>query len=66
MDRLALKSVQPSSHLPLRLAWLASLAALAFLGWAAYAWRAEIVAAWPPSARMYATFGVQPLPGRSQ
>lgn len=66
MDRLALHSVRPSSRLPLRVAWLASLAVLAFLGWAAYAWRADIVAAWPPSARMYAAFGVQPLPGRAQ
>jgi hypothetical protein len=66
MDRLALRSVRPPSRLPLRLAWLASLAVLALLGWAAYAWRTEIVTAWPPSARMYVTFGVQPPPGRSQ
>jgi predicted Zn finger-like uncharacterized protein len=66
MDRLALHSVRPASRLPLHLAWLASLAVLAFLGWAAYAWRADIVTAWPPSARMYAPFGVQALPGRAQ
>jgi predicted Zn finger-like uncharacterized protein len=65
MDRLALYSSRPSSRLRLRLAWLASLAVLAVLAWAAYAWRAEIVAAWPPSGRMYAIFGVQPLPDRT-
>jgi predicted Zn finger-like uncharacterized protein len=65
MDRLALHSVRPSSRLRLRLAWLASLTVLVGLAWATYAWRAEIVMAWPPSARMYSVFGVQPLPGRS-
>jgi predicted Zn finger-like uncharacterized protein len=66
MDRLASHSIQPSSRLRLRLAWLTSLAVLAFLGWSAYAWRAEIVAAWPPSDRMYAVFGVEPLASRMQ
>jgi predicted Zn finger-like uncharacterized protein len=65
MDRLALQSARPSSPLRLRLAWLASLVVLALLGWAAYAWRAEIVATWPPSGRMYAIFGVQSLPDRT-
>jgi hypothetical protein len=59
MDRLALESARPSSSPRLHLAWLASLAVLAFLCGAAYAWRAEIITAWPPSARMYALFGVQ-------
>ena len=27
---------------------------------AAYAWRGQIVAEWPPSARAYALFGLQP------
>jgi hypothetical protein len=49
----------------LRLAWLASLALLAVLGWAAYARRAEIVDLWPPSARIYAVFGMSPTPGRT-
>jgi predicted Zn finger-like uncharacterized protein len=65
MDRLALQSAPPSSRLPLRLAWLASLALLAVLGWAAYARRAEIVDLWPPSARIYAVFGISPTPGRT-
>jgi predicted Zn finger-like uncharacterized protein len=66
MDRLASHSARPSSRIRLRLAWLASLAVLAFLGSSAYAWRAEIVTAWPPSARMYAVFGVEPLASRMQ
>jgi predicted Zn finger-like uncharacterized protein len=65
MDRLALQSQRPSSRLQLRLAWLASLALLAFLGWAAYAWRAEIAAVWPPGGRIYAVFGMSPTPGRT-
>jgi predicted Zn finger-like uncharacterized protein len=65
-DQLVVHATRQSSRVPLRLAWLASLAVLGFLGWAAYAWRAEIVAAWPPSARMYAAFGVQPVPSRME
>jgi predicted Zn finger-like uncharacterized protein len=66
MDRLAVQSAPPSSRLRLRLAWLASLVLLALLCFAAYAWRADIVEAWPPSARMYAAFGMRPSPGRAQ
>lgn len=66
MDRLALHAAWPPSRLQLRMAWAASLALLAFLGWAAYAWRAQIVEAWPPSARMYAAFGMQPGTDRTQ
>jgi predicted Zn finger-like uncharacterized protein len=62
MDRLSMPSVRPSSGLRLRLAWIASLAVLVVLGWAAYGWRAEIVGAWPPSARI---FGVQPRAGQA-
>ena len=66
MERLAMHPARPSSPLALRLAWLASLVALAALVWAAYAWRAEIAAAWPPSARMYAVFGERPASGRPE
>jgi predicted Zn finger-like uncharacterized protein len=65
MDRLAVQSTPPSSRLRLRLAWLASLVLLALLCLVAYAWRADIVDAWPPSARMYAAFGMRPPPGRA-
>jgi len=57
MDRLAMPSAHPASRLPVRLAWLASLALLLALAWCAFAWRAEVIAAWPPSARVYALFG---------
>ncbi len=39
-------------------AWIASLLLLAGAAWAAHAWRAEIVAAWPPAARLYAALGI--------
>jgi hypothetical protein len=58
MERLAAHPAWPVSHLRLRLAWAASLALIVLLGWAGYAWRAQIVEAWPPSARMYAAFGM--------
>jgi predicted Zn finger-like uncharacterized protein len=65
-DRLALRSARPPSRLRVRLAWLLSLALLGFLGWAAYAWRAEVVEAWPPSARVYDAFGMRAVPDRTQ
>ncbi len=41
------------------LAWLASVALLILLGAAAYVWRAEVQAAWPPSQRAYAALGLR-------
>lgn len=45
---------------------LASIAAVATsvlvliaFGWAAYAWRAEVMQAWPPSQRLFAALGLQ-------
>jgi predicted Zn finger-like uncharacterized protein len=40
------------------LAWLASVAVLAGAGWAAVAFRAEVMAAWAPSKRLYALLGL--------
>ena len=40
------------------LAWLASLGVLAGAGWAAVAFRAEVMAAWEPSRRLYALLGL--------
>jgi predicted Zn finger-like uncharacterized protein len=57
MERLAAQPTRPQSSLPMGVAWLGSLVLLAFLGWAAYEWRAPIIEAWPPSARIYAAFG---------
>jgi predicted Zn finger-like uncharacterized protein len=60
MDRLAAHPAWPRSRLRLRLAWAASLLLLALAGWSGYAWRFQIIEVWPPSARMYAAFGVHP------
>ena len=40
------------------IAWLASLVVLVALVFAAYAWRDRIMAAWPPSERLYAALGI--------
>ena len=50
---------QTPSRLPLRLAWTASVLVLVLAVWAAFAWRADIAAAWPPSGRVYGLFGFQ-------
>jgi predicted Zn finger-like uncharacterized protein len=39
-------------------AWIASLALLAGAGWAAFAWRGEIMALWAPSRRIYVLLGL--------
>jgi predicted Zn finger-like uncharacterized protein len=57
MERLAARPTRPRSSLPIGAAWLGTLVLLVFLGWAAYEWRAPIIEAWPPSARIYAAFG---------
>jgi hypothetical protein len=58
MERLAAHPARPKPMLALRLAWAATLVALAVAVWAAYAWRSPIMAAWPPSARAYSMFGM--------
>jgi predicted Zn finger-like uncharacterized protein len=63
MDRLAAHAALPPPSTRLRLAWAASILLLALLFGAAFAWRSQIVAAWPPSARAYAAFGLHPQPG---
>jgi predicted Zn finger-like uncharacterized protein len=63
MDRLAAHPAWPQSHLRLRIAWAASILLLALGAWGAFGWRGQIVDAWPPSARMYALFGVAPGAG---
>ena len=60
MDRLASHPAGPQSRLRLRLAWAASLVLLSLGAWSAYGWRSQIVEVWPPSARMYAVFGMHP------
>lgn len=62
MDRLAAHPAVLPAPRGLRLAWAASFLLLALLGWGAYAWRDRIMDHWPPSARMYAAFGLQAAP----
>ncbi len=60
MDRLAARTAPPRPSVLLRLAWAGSLALLVLAAGAAIAWRGQIVAAWPPSARAYALLGLRP------
>jgi predicted Zn finger-like uncharacterized protein len=60
MERLAAHAAWPEPSTQLRLAWAASLVLLALAAGAAYAWRDQIVAEWPPSAHVYALFGLEP------
>ncbi|WP_165943556.1 zinc-ribbon domain-containing protein [Roseicella aquatilis] len=48
------------SEWPLRLAWAASILAVLGLVLALWVFRVEIVAAWPPAARLYLIFGRTP------
>jgi predicted Zn finger-like uncharacterized protein len=66
MDRLSAHPATEPSTTGLRIAWALSLVVLIALAVAAYVWRAQIVAAWPPSARAYALFGMQPASQESR
>jgi hypothetical protein len=48
----------PRGRLALAAAWTVSLLVALGLLAAAYVWRADIMAAWPPSTRLYAAFGL--------
>jgi predicted Zn finger-like uncharacterized protein len=39
--------------------WVLSFAVLGAGGWACYEWREQVMAAWPPSQRLYLAFGVR-------
>ena len=60
MDRLSAHPATTASTLGLRIAWAVSLAVLVALVGGAYAWRTQVVSAWPPSARAYTLFGIHP------
>ncbi len=64
MERLASSPAKPRYSPAPRLAWVASLALLAALVWSGYHWRTQIMDHWPPSARLYAAFGLQAEPKR--
>jgi predicted Zn finger-like uncharacterized protein len=66
MDRLVAQSAWPQSSTHLRLAWVASFVLLVLAVGAAYTWRAQVIAAWPPSANAYAALGLHPQTEPSQ
>ncbi|KAA5613263.1 hypothetical protein F1189_06120 [Rhodovastum atsumiense] len=58
-EELEMPPAPPSAGAPLAAAaaaWVLSLALLGGAGYAAWHWREEIMAAWPPSQRAYALF----------
>ncbi len=60
MDRLIAHPATAPSATGLRIAWAVSLIALLALAGSAYVWQRQVVSLWPPSARAYALFGMQP------
>ena len=48
----------PRAGVTAMIAWGASLVVLVALGVAAVQWRAEVMAAWPPSERLFAALGL--------
>ncbi len=59
-ERFAVPSDDGPAAGPARLvlaAWALSLVVIAVAAWAAIAWRAPIMRAWPPSTRVYAALG---------
>ena len=58
IDRLMAPPAPPPTSLALRLAWLGSIILVLLLLCAGYVWRADVMAAWPPSARLYAALGL--------
>jgi len=60
MDWLAAHPVMMRSRWSLRVAWVASVLLLVTAIWGAYAWRSQIMEAWPPSTRAYTAFGLEP------
>jgi predicted Zn finger-like uncharacterized protein len=51
-------SASRNGAIALRLAWAASVLALAVGTWEAVAWRGGVMRAWPPSQRLYAALGL--------
>lgn len=59
LDRLAQRAPPRSSGgAALRAAWAASIVVVLGLLWTAYAWRADVMADWPPSVRLYSLLGL--------
>jgi len=63
MERLASHPVQtPPPPRGLGIAWAASIIALGLICWGLLTWRAELMHAWPPTARFYDLLGLVPHP----
>jgi predicted Zn finger-like uncharacterized protein len=61
MERLASQpAALPRAITGLRAAWAASFFVLLLFGWGIVAWRADLMRAWPPSARLYDAIGLGP------
>jgi predicted Zn finger-like uncharacterized protein len=59
MDRLAQPlPLRSSGGAALRTTWLAIVVVVLGLLWGAYAWRADVMADWPPSVRLYSLLGL--------
>ena len=58
MERLAAHPAVSRPDRLLQAAWALSVVVLVAAVGAGYVWRGEIMHAWPPSARMYAAFGM--------
>jgi predicted Zn finger-like uncharacterized protein len=61
MDRLA-QAAPTRGGGALRAAWAASIVLLLVLGWAFFAWRGDLVHAWPASIRLYSALGLAGSP----
>lgn len=57
-DAATMRQAQRRMIVVSMLGWVASVAALAGLAWAAFVWRDSIMAAWEPSKRLYAALGL--------
>ena len=63
IDRLRASATEQShGSFSLKLAWAASIALLLGCGATLYVQRAALIAAWPPSLRLYAVLGLAPGP----
>lgn len=60
--RLMAQSEGPRVGAALWASWVVSILAVLLLCWAAYAWRSDLMAAWPPSQRLYAALGLKNPP----
>ncbi len=59
IDRLmAAPQPKPPASLALRIAWVLSVVLVIAVIAGAFAWRSDVMAAWPPSTRLYSALGL--------